>query len=68
MTLLSIPEVCQRLSVSRSTIYRVIRSGEIATYKVGSRIRVAETDLDKFIQKAKTANPRVLAANYLLTR
>jgi len=68
MTLLSITQVCQRLSVSRSTVYRLISSGELPTHGIGFRLRVSEADLADYITKTRRPDVRVLAANRLLTR
>jgi len=68
MTLLSITQVCQRLSVSRSTVYRLISSGELPTHRIGFRLRVSEADLADYITKTRRPDVRVLAANRLLTR
>jgi len=48
--LLSRSEAAERLAVSKSTIYRLIRSGELPAYKVGHGIRVAQTDLENYIK------------------
>jgi len=48
--LLSRSEAAERLAVSKSTIYRLIRSGELPAYKVGHGIRVAQTDLENYIR------------------
>jgi excisionase family DNA binding protein len=47
--LLKIEEVCQRTSLSRSAIYRVITAGELKIVKIGKAARVLETELDRWI-------------------
>ena len=47
--LLKIEEVCQRTSLSRSAIYRVINAGELKIVKIGKAARVLETELDRWI-------------------
>ena len=47
--LLKIEEVCQRTSLSRSAIYRVITAGELKMVKIGKAARVLETELDRWI-------------------
>jgi len=40
---------CQRLGVSRTTLYELIASGEIRSFKVGARTLIPETELRKFV-------------------
>jgi len=47
--LLKIEEVCQRTSLSRSAIYRVITAGELKIVKIGKAARILETELDRWI-------------------
>lgn len=47
--LLKIEEVCQRTSLSKSAIYRVIAAGELKIVKIGKSSRVLETELDRWI-------------------
>jgi excisionase family DNA binding protein len=47
--LLTVPEVMERLKVGRTMAYRLIRSGELPSIKVGRARRVATTALDDFI-------------------
>lgn len=49
--LLTIPQVAARLKVSRNTVYRLISAGELPVVEVGSVSRVAEADLQKYIER-----------------
>jgi excisionase family DNA binding protein len=55
--LLTIPEVAQRVSVSRSTIRRRIDAGEIPAVKLGSTpqapVRVDEHELERWIASSR---------------
>ena len=42
-------KVSERTGLSRSSLYRVIRSGDLKTVKIGRAIRVREQDLADFI-------------------
>ncbi|MGH8036507.1 MAG: helix-turn-helix transcriptional regulator [Stenotrophomonas sp.] len=44
-----IPDACRRLSVSRTTLYELIKSGEIRSVKIGSRSLVPEADLQRVL-------------------
>lgn len=54
--LYSIPAAAQRLAVSRSTVYRLIRAGRLDVIRlegssVSKRIRVPESAIQKFISR-----------------
>jgi excisionase family DNA binding protein len=51
--LLKIKEVAEKLQVSRSFAYQMIRRGEIPTIHFGSAVRVQQSDLDVFIKQSK---------------
>ena len=44
-----IPDACHRIGVGRSTIYELIKSGEIRTIKIGARTLVPDTELQRLI-------------------
>jgi excisionase family DNA binding protein len=48
---LTIPQVAERLKVSRNTVYRLISAGELPVVEVGSVSRVAEKDLQDYIDR-----------------
>lgn len=50
---LTIPQVAERLKVSRNTVYRLISAGEIPVVEVGSVSRIAEVDLQDYIDRNK---------------
>lgn len=57
--LLSVEEAAQRLGgVSRWTIYSWMSQGRLRKTKIGSRVMIAETDLDSFIA---SCNPEPVA-------
>jgi putative molybdopterin biosynthesis protein len=47
-------DVADILHVSKSTIYNMIRSGELSSYKVGRKVRFTEGDVQDYIDKSKT--------------
>lgn len=51
---LSTQQVADILHVSKSTIYDLIRKGEIASYKVGRKVRFTQEDVDNYIAKSRT--------------
>lgn len=50
--LLTINDVCRRLDVDRTTVYRLISTGMLRSTRIGSHLRVAETELARMIEKA----------------
>jgi len=50
---LSTQEVADMLNVSKSTIYDLIRRGEIHSYKVGRKVRFAEKDVKEYISRSR---------------
>jgi len=51
---LSTQQVADILHVSKSTIYDLIRKGEITSYKVGRKVRFTQEDVDDYIAKSRT--------------
>ncbi len=50
---LSTQEVAELLHVSKSTIYELIRRGEINSYKVGRKVRFTQDDVDAYIARSR---------------
>ena len=50
---LSTQEVADILHVSRSTIYDLIRRGEIHSYKIGRKVRFTQDDVDAYIARSR---------------
>lgn len=43
----------QRLGISRSGLYGLIRGGAIQTIRIGGRVLVTETELQRVVEQAK---------------
>ena len=50
---LSTQEVADMLHVSKSTIYDLIKRGEIRSYKVGRKVRFTENDVKEYISRSR---------------
>lgn len=50
---LSTAEVADILHVSKSTIYDLIRRGEINSYKIGRKVRFTQDDVDAYIARSR---------------
>jgi excisionase family DNA binding protein len=49
--LLTVPEVAERLRLSRSAVYQLLMSGQLPSLKFGKARRVSESELDGFIRE-----------------
>lgn len=54
-TAYDVPEVLRRLSVTRPTIYRFLRSGELRSFRLGSRRLISSEALADFIRSRESA-------------
>jgi len=50
---LSTQEVADILHVSKSTIYELIRRGEINSYRIGRKVRFTQDDVDAYIARSR---------------
>lgn len=50
---LSTQEVADILHVSKSTIYNLIRKGEINSYRIGRKVRFTQDDVDAYIARSR---------------
>src|SRR5215211_1009959 len=50
LELLSIAQVCQRLNMGKSWVYRRIHEGEIPSVKFGRTIKVRRLDLENYLE------------------
>lgn len=62
MRIVSIAEACERLGVSRSTLYSEARAGRIAIVRFGGRSGVTDTEIERVIAEATTRAKRPLLA------
>lgn len=49
--LCTIPNTCEQLSISRSTLYQLIDDGTLRRVKVGARALIPQADIDAFIAR-----------------
>lgn len=47
----TIPDACRRIGLSRSTLYELLKAGEIRSFKVGARTLIPDSDLAEFVAK-----------------
>ncbi len=47
--LLTVGEVAGMMRVSNMTVYRLIKSGQLAAVRVGKNYRIRESDIDRYL-------------------
>ncbi|MFA5384023.1 MAG: helix-turn-helix transcriptional regulator [Eubacteriales bacterium] len=60
---LTTQEVADLLNVSKSTIYDLIRRGEIRSYKVGRKVRFTEEDVKEYISNSKKNQAAMISSS-----
>jgi excisionase family DNA binding protein len=48
--LLTVAEVAGIMRVSNMTVYRLIKSGDLAAIRVGKNYRIRESEVDRYLQ------------------
>jgi excisionase family DNA binding protein len=46
----TVTEVAEHMRVSRMTVYRMIKQGELPAIRIGTRYRVTEQDVDSYLR------------------
>ncbi|MDQ4058889.1 MAG: helix-turn-helix domain-containing protein [Actinomycetota bacterium] len=49
--LLTVGEVAQTMRVSNMTVYRLIKSGQLAAIRVGKNYRIRRTDVERYLNE-----------------
>ena len=49
--LLTVAEVAATMRVSNMTVYRLIKSGQLAAIRVGKNYRIRESDVDRYLSE-----------------
>ena len=55
--LFSVAEVCQELEMSKTLVYRKIKSGEIPSIRLGHNIKVRRKDLEEYLASSRLHPP-----------
>jgi putative molybdopterin biosynthesis protein len=45
-------EVADMFQISKHTVYRIIKRGELKAFKVGNKIRIEKIELEKYKEKS----------------
>ncbi len=58
MKLLTVKEACERLRISRATLYNLVKKGKIAFVKIGGKSLIREEDIDRLIAEGTGARAK----------
>jgi excisionase family DNA binding protein len=53
-TYYTLSEIAEKLKVSYRTVYRLVQAGDLAAYKLKGEYRVADRDLNEFLEARRT--------------
>ena len=56
-TLLRPEEVAKALAISRTTVLRLARSGELASLRIGGQVRFRAEAVDEYLARAEVGSP-----------
>lgn len=51
----SVPESSERIGVSRTTMYQLVKSGAIRSVRIGGALRIPAEAIDEFAQSVTSA-------------
>ena len=57
-------EVADKLKIKKSTVYDLIKRGELPSSKVGKQLRVSEEQLSQYLNSPECSSPSVQSHNY----
>jgi excisionase family DNA binding protein len=55
--LFTVSEVASRMRVSTMTVYRLIKSGQLAAIRVGKNYRIRASDIDRYLEDRSVGGP-----------
>ncbi len=66
--MLTVKQVAERLSISKSLAYRMVRTGEIPSYRIANCRRISEEELQKYLERSHAEKiveiPRALGKHF----
>lgn len=55
---MNVDDVARILHLSRNTIYKLAKTGELTSLKTGRKLRFTQTDVDEYLSRSKQSDPR----------
>ncbi|MCX6082030.1 MAG: helix-turn-helix domain-containing protein [Chloroflexi bacterium] len=59
-TILTPKEAADRLRISAAMVYKLSQLGQLPSVRIGRRIGILESDLNKFVEVSRYPQPRAL--------
>lgn len=59
MKLLTVKETCERLRISRATLYNLIKSGKLAVVKIGGKSLIREDAANRLVTQGTRTRPKM---------
>jgi excisionase family DNA binding protein len=53
----TVQEVASRLKVSTRLVYKLVETGELLSYRIGTAIRIKQEDLDGYLNGRRSTTP-----------
>jgi excisionase family DNA binding protein len=54
-----ITDVCARLAISRSSVYREIEAGNLCALRIGKSLRVSSVELERYVSVLNSRTPEI---------
>jgi len=54
--MMTVTEVAKQLGVSKRLVYKLVSSGELASYRIGSAIRISERHVREYLERPPEEN------------
>ena len=54
--MLATQEVMEKLKISRATLTRYVKSGQLKAYRIGKQLKFKEEDINTFIESREVKN------------
>jgi excisionase family DNA binding protein len=51
---MTVPQLAEKLGVSRHTVYKWIRDKHLSAHKLGHEMRITESALERFLEERRT--------------
>jgi excisionase family DNA binding protein len=62
MKLLTVKEACERLRISRATLYNLVKKGKLTFVKIGGKSLISDKVIDRLIAQATRTPPKRAAS------
>ena len=50
-------EIAEKLKIKKTTVYELIKRGELYSSKVGKQLRISEQQLNQYLEHSNSGNP-----------